>query len=85
VTDQIHEARSIAHTLLRAFPDGPPACWSESAQAVIANALRLAELSAELLPMLERAVAEGVAATIDAHEQINGMQTNLERLGEGAN
>jgi hypothetical protein len=85
MTDHIHEARSIAHALLRAFPEGPPACWSESVRAVIANALRLAELSAELLPLLEGAVAEGAAATIGAHEQINGMQMNLERLGEGAN
>jgi hypothetical protein len=85
MTDQIHEARAISHALLRAFPEGPPACWSESARCVIANALRLAELSSELLPMLEGAVAEGVRATIDAHEQMNGMQTNLERLGEGEN
>lgn len=85
MTDHIHEARAIADTLLRAFPDGPPKCWGESAQAVVANALRLAELAAELLPLLDDAVADGVRATIEAHEQLNGMQDNIEKLGEGAN
>lgn len=85
MTDQIHEARAIAHTLLRAFPEGPPKCWGESVQAVVSNALRLAELTAELLPLLDDAVSEAVIENIQAHEQINGMQTNLERLGEGAN
>jgi len=85
MTDQIHEARAIAHTLLRAFPEGPPACWSESVRVVIANAMRLAELSAELLPILEDGMASNAKVAIDAHEQLNGMQTNLERLGEGAN
>lgn len=85
MTDQIHEARAIAHTLLRAFPEGPPKCLGESVQAVVSNALRLAELTAELLPLLDDAVSEAVIENIQAHEQINGMQTNLERLGEGAN
>lgn len=85
MTDQIHEARAIAHTLMRAFPDGPPKCWTASGQAVVSNALRLAELTAELLPMLADGMASNAKVAIDAHEQLNGMQTNLERLGEGEN
>lgn len=83
--DQIHEARAIAHTLLQAFPEGSPKCWGDFAKAVVDNALRLAELSAELLPVLEGAVAEGVEATVRAHEQLNGMQANLERIGASDN
>ena len=49
------------------------------------NALRLSELAAELLPVLEGAVAEGVEATVRAHEQLNGMQANLEWIGAGNN
>lgn len=82
---QIHEARAIAHALLRAFPEGSPKCWGESARAALDNALRLSELAAELLPLLDDAVADGVRATIEAHEQLNGMQANIEQVGEGAN
>lgn len=83
--DQIHEARAIAHALMRAFPEGAPKCWGECARAALDNALRLCELAAELLPLLDDAVSEGVRATIAAHEHLNGMQDNIEKLGEGAN
>lgn len=85
MTDHIHEARAIADTLLRAFPDGAPKCWPETMQAVVSHSLRLADLVADLLPALTESIAEGAEATLAAHEQLNGMQTNLEQLGQGAN
>ena len=63
IQDQIHEARAIAHTLLQAFPEGAEVL-GRSAKATLGNALRLAELSAELLPVMEGAIAEGVEATV---------------------
>ena len=85
MTDQIIEARALADSLRRVLADGLPSCWPASARAIAETALRLAELSAELLPLLDGAVQDGVRGVIAAHEQINALQHNLSTIGEGAN
>lgn len=85
MTDQIIEARALAESLKKVLEGGPPFCWPASARLIAESALRLAELSAELLPMLHTVAQDNATLVFDAHSQINSMQTNLERLGEGAN
>jgi len=85
MTDQIIEARALADSLRRVLADGPPSCWPSSARLIAETALRLAELSAELLPLLDGAVQDGVRDVIAAHEQINALQHNLSTIGERVN
>lgn len=85
MTDQIIEARALADSLRRVLADGPPSRWPASARLIAETSLRLAEPSAELLPILDGAVQDGVRGVIDAHEQINALQHNLSTVGEGAN
>jgi len=85
MTDQVHEARELADSLLKSLANGPPSCWPANARLIAEAALHLAELTSELLPLLEVAVQDGVRDVIAAHEQINAMQHNLSTIGEGVN
>ncbi len=85
MTDQSQAARELADSLLKTRGNGPPSYWPSTARPIAEAALHLAELSAELLPLLDGAVQDGVRDVIAAHEQINALQHNLSTIGAGAN